>query len=95
MASDKSDEQTVAEIKGHARIPSVLVIAIVTALSSGGVALATRGPTAPADAQEIKRTLEEIQKTQRAILDTVNKNDQESRNRDTVQDSAIAALRAR
>ena len=93
--SDKSDAQTVAEIKGHVKIPSAIVIALVTAMSTGAVTLATRAPSPPADTSALAGKLTKIEDTQRLILERINEEAQASRNRDVVQDASIAALRNR
>ncbi len=76
-----------------AKIPHLLVMALVTALASGG---ATRcGSAPPEDLRDIRRDVSEIKTTQRTMIDTMNKLDQEARNRDTVQDAKIEGLRNR
>ena len=92
-----------ADIKASGRgwsvgltIPGALLIAAVTALSSGA---ATRcsAPESPGDAQraQLLAELADIKATQIQILEKISQVEQDSKNRDVVQDAAIATIRNR
>lgn len=75
-------------------IPNALLVALVTAVSTG---LVTRcNADAPRGAaEEVRRELGEIKATQRQILDKLSEVERDAKNRDAIQDASIAVLRNR
>jgi len=83
-------------------IPSALIVAVVTALSTGAVvrySIPEREPVREhlddATIATLRKELGEIKVTQTQILEKLNQVEQDSKNRDAIQEASIAALRNR
>jgi hypothetical protein len=76
-------------------VPNALVIALVTAVSTGAVSRCTAREPAEDVKQELREIKSAVAESERKVLRKLEDVERDSKNRDVVQDASIAALRNR